>query len=153
MLVHPSQATDSLYHSDYYLWLKKTLNQLKNQDFKSLDLENLVQEMTDLSRRQKRKLKNLLRQLLEHILKLQYWKTEQMRNRRHWQAEITNFRKQIKDQLNDSPSLRPYLYEIFDECYRDACEILAFRSGLDLTIFAVMTATNLDQILDQTWFP
>ena len=40
----------------------------------SLDLENLIEEVSDLSRREKKKLKNLLIKLFEHLLKLTYWR-------------------------------------------------------------------------------
>ncbi len=36
---------------------------------------------------------------------------------------VGTFRKQIKKILRDSPSLKPYLSEILEECYTDAREI------------------------------
>ncbi|MGK7873327.1 MAG: DUF29 domain-containing protein, partial [Xenococcaceae cyanobacterium] len=104
MLTQPKQGNKSLYDTDFHLWVLETLRQLENKDFESLDLENLIEEVSDLSRRQKKKLKSLSRKLFEHLLKLKYWQAEQNNNRGHWQGEIANFRKQIKDELEDSPS-------------------------------------------------
>jgi len=33
------------------------------------------------------------------LLKLKYWQSQVEYNRGHWEAEIANFRKQIKDEL------------------------------------------------------
>lgn len=63
--------------------------------FNSLDLDNLIEEVLSLSRSDKRKLESLLMRLIEHLLILQYWESEQERNRGHGQREIINFRKQI----------------------------------------------------------
>ncbi|MGK7876681.1 MAG: DUF29 domain-containing protein, partial [Xenococcaceae cyanobacterium] len=89
----------------------------------------------------------------EHLLKLKYWQAEQNNNRGHWQGEIANFRKQIKDELEDSPSLRRYLLEILDECYQDGREIAAARSGLSLEVFPEKAIADLEQILDESWLP
>ncbi len=94
-----------LYESDYSLWVLETVKQLQNRDSQSLDLENLIEEVGDLSRRDQKKLKSLLRRLLEHLLKLKYWQSEVVRNQARWKGEILNFRQQIRDELQDSPSL------------------------------------------------
>lgn len=152
MLTQPRHATKSLYETDYHLWVMETLSKLENKDFESLDLENLIEEVLDLSRRQKKKIKSLLRNLFEHLLKLKYWQAGQDSSR-HWQGEIANFRKQIKDELQDSPSLVPYLLEVLDECYQDGREIAAAKSGLAIEVFPERAIANLEQILDESWLP
>ena len=68
------QLTKNLYDTDYNLWVEETVKKLQAKDFDALDLENLIEEVSDLSRREKRKLKNLLIKLFEHLLKLTYWR-------------------------------------------------------------------------------
>ena len=58
----------SLYKTDYYLWVVETVNQLQSRDFTSIDWENLTEEVWDLGRSEKMKLKSLLRSLFEHLL-------------------------------------------------------------------------------------
>ena len=96
----------SLYDADYNLWVLETVNKLKNRDLDSLDWKNLIEEVEDLSRREKKKLKSLLKRLCEHLLKLKYWEAERERCRGHWHREITNFRQQIRDQLRDSVKVK-----------------------------------------------
>lgn len=76
-----------------------------------------------------------MKRLFEHLLKLKYWQSELVRNEAHWKSEVLNFRQQIRDELKDSPSLKPYLRQIFDECYQDARQLVAIASNLPLSIF------------------
>jgi len=147
-----SKELINLYESDYSLWVLKTVKQLEDRDFQSLDLENLIEEVGDLSRRDQKKLKNLLRRLFEHILKLKYWESEIQRNEDHWRGEIFNFRKQIQDELDDSPSLRVYLQQILNKCYQDARKFTSIMTRLPLDIFSEDAIANLEQILDEDWF-
>ena len=147
------QLTKNLYDTDYNLWVEETVKKLQAKDFDALDLENLIEEVSDLSRREKRKLKNLLIKLFEHLLKLTYWKVEREYNQGHWEAEILNFRQQINDELKDSPSLKPYLSDIFIECYQKGRAIAAKRSQLPLDTFPSSPIANIEQILDENWLP
>ena len=153
MFIECKQTTKNLYDTDYHLWVMETVERLKNKEFDYLDLQNLIEEVSDLSRRDKKKLKSLLRNLFEHLLKLKYWDSERHNNQGHWQGEISNFRKQIRDELEDSPSLNSYLREIFDECYQDSREIASKRSQMSLDIFPKVAIANLDQVLDEDWLP
>ncbi|MBR8826479.1 MAG: DUF29 domain-containing protein [Gomphosphaeria aponina SAG 52.96 = DSM 107014] len=153
MVTELKQQEKSLYDTDYNLWVIETVKQLENRDFNSLDLENLIEEVLDLSKRDKRRLENLLTRLFEHLLKLRYWDSEKERNKGHWQGEIRNFRKQIKRQLEDSPSLKAYLKEILEECYRNSREIMSDRSQLPLDTFPATPIANFEEVLDEDWLP
>lgn len=56
MLVELKSTTKHLYESDYALWVQETAKQLQNRDFQALDLENLIEEVLSLSRRDQKKL-------------------------------------------------------------------------------------------------
>ena len=60
---------------------------------------------------------NLLTLLLEHLLKLSYWEVEKERSGNQWAAEIVNFRAQIQQRLEDSPSLKPELEAMYAKAY------------------------------------
>lgn len=75
------------------------------------------------------------------------------RSEGHWKGEIRNFRKQIKDELKDSPSLRNYLSEIFNECYQDSREIISNKAQLPLNSFPELPIADLEQVLDEDWLP
>jgi len=149
MVTRSQKNQETLYEKDYNLWVLETIKKLENKEFNTVDWNNLIEELSDLSRREKRKLKNLLRRLFEHLLKLNYWQAEVENNRGHWEAEVFNFRKQIKDQLEDSPSLKPYLEEIFAECYQDGREMAAARSRLPIETFPEHPIDRIEQILEE----
>ncbi len=142
----------SLYDSDFALWVEETAKHLQDRNFQDIDLENLIEEVLDLSRRSRHKLKSLLRRLFEHLLKLRYWQSELDRNQNHWRGEISSFRQQIRDELQSSPSLRGYLRQILDECYLDACETVSITTGLPLNTFPKATLATMEEILEKSWF-
>ena len=152
MVTSTQPTTQTLYDQDYYLWIRTTINQLRTGQFSAVDLENLLEELETISRSEKRTIVNLLTKLLVHLLKLKCWDSERERNQGHWLGEIRTFRNQIKNSLKDSPSLKPYILEIFDECYQDARLEASDRSQLPLDIFPVIPIGSLEQILDD-WLP
>jgi type I site-specific restriction-modification system R (restriction) subunit len=132
MLTQANQSIKDLYDTDYHLWVMETVKLLENKAFDSLDLENLIEEVADLSRRDKQKLKSLLKRLVEHLLKLKYWQSQAERNAAYWKREILNFRQKIQEELADSPSLKPYLRQMYAQCYENGRKLAATASSLPL---------------------
>ncbi|MBD2289517.1 DUF29 domain-containing protein [Microcystis wesenbergii FACHB-1317] len=143
----------NLYDSDYQLWLENTINQLRRGDFQAVDWQNLLEELADLGKSERRAVESLLTRLLEHLLKLTYWQSQRDYNQAAWKKEIRNFRIQIKKILKDSPSLKSYLKEILQECYLDARNLLIDETELDASIFPLEVLASLEEILDQNWLP
>ncbi len=146
-------STKKLYDQDYQLWLETTLEQLRKGEYSQVDWQNLLEEIEGMTRRDKRALKSLLTRLFEHFLKLAYWETERDCNQARWKREIRNFRISIKRLLKDSPSLKPYLTEIIEECYQDSVNLSSDNMKLSPTIFPDHPIANLEQILDEDWLP
>lgn len=107
----------TLYDRDYLLWIEDTVNQLRNKKFHRLDLANLIEEIEDLGKSQKRELKSRLGELLEHILKRTYIDMPDCYG--GWVESVDKQRIALRRLLKDSPSLKPYLVEVFDEVYSD----------------------------------
>lgn len=143
----------TLYDQDYNLWLEKTIEQLRSRQLERVDWENLIEELEGMNRSDKRALFSLLTRLLEHLLKLMYWQKEREYNANKWQAEIINFRVQIKRLIQESPSLKPYLVQIFDECYLDARKVISRLMECDINTFPEVAIATLEQVLDENWFP
>jgi DNA repair ATPase RecN len=153
MVAESKQAKKHLYNTDYHLWVVETIKQLQNREFEAIDWENLIDEVSDLSRREKRRLESLLTRLFEHLLKLKYWESEKERNQGHWQGEITNFQIQIQRELKASPSLKRHLSEIFEECYQAARKIVRDKTQLPIETFPENPIAELDKVLDENWLP
>ena len=142
-----------LYEQDYYLWLEKTINLLENNQFSDLDLENLIEEISSIGKSEKRSLESYLTRLLEHLLKLVYWQSELEYNQRGWKNEIRNFRRAIKRIIADSPSLQPYLIEIFNNSFQEARISFIELSGMAENLVRLAPICTIEQALNEDWFP
>jgi hypothetical protein len=110
----------NLYDQDFALWIEKTVKQLKSGDLSQVDLENLIEEVESLGKSQPKAVDNFLTRLLEHLLKRCYVVLPDCY--RGWEIEIRNFRKKLKKEFKYSPSLKRFMIEILEECYREALE-------------------------------
>ncbi|MCA2938608.1 MAG: DUF29 domain-containing protein [Microcystis sp. M113S1] len=142
-----------LYEKDYYLWIEKTISLLENHQFSDLDLDNLIEEISDMGKSQRQSLKSYLTRLLEHLLKLAYWESELEYNQRGWKNEIRNFRRAIKRIIADSPSLQPYLIEIFNNSFQEARISLIELSGMAENLVSLAPICTIEQALNEDWFP
>ena len=153
MVAELRKTNKSLYETDYNLWVLETVGKLKNQDLDALDWENLIEEVEDLSRGIKHELQNLLRNLIDYLLRLVYWDSERDKNLGNWRGSISEIRLEISWELEASPSLKSYCQEVFIKCYQDGRQLASARSQLPLSTFPEKPIANLDQVLDQDWLP
>nr|WP_318699277.1 MULTISPECIES: DUF29 domain-containing protein [unclassified Roseofilum] len=136
-----------LYDRDYHQWIQETVEALRNRDFHEIDWDNLIEELESMGKNDKRAVISLLTRLLEHLLKLKYWQAEKERCSNHWSAKIVNFRAQIEDRLEDSPSLRSQLPLLYYKAYP-----VALKSVSKLFDLPEDAEMSLSQVLDEDWF-
>ncbi|AGF51434.1 slr1814 [Synechocystis sp. PCC 6803] len=153
MVAELHKTNTNLYETDYNLWVLETVAKLKNQDLDALDWENLIEEVEDLSRRDKHKLQSLLNHIFEHLLLIVYWQAEFIRNQGHWERKILNFRLQLLQVLEDNPSLRNYARDYLVEGYKKGRKLAAKHSQLPLSKFPEEPIATLEQVLDEDWLP
>lgn len=123
---------ETLYERDYGLWAEEMARLLATGQFAELDIENLVEEVQDLSKRERDKLLSSLRLLLHHLLKWDY--QPQLRSR-SWRNTIQRERTSTGLYLEDSPSLRRYLSEEWlGKAYRIARLDASSETGLDFPV-------------------
>ena len=134
-----------LTQTDYALWIEETINLLKEQNYHSVDWEDLIEEIESLGRSQKRELRNRLITMLEHCLKLCY--SDYVQDYRGWTETIKRSQRELEGLLEDSPSLRPYWDEIFIECYISALTTL--RENSDYQSFSFPDNCPFPQEIDQ----
>ena len=142
-----------LYDTDYQLWLNQTVAQLKAQDFSQIDLENLIEEIESLGRSEKHAISSYLMRLCEHLLKIKYWESEREMCLRGWKREVINFRLQIQEELEDSPSLRSFLQNIFAKQYKNGRKLFLNASELETKLIPETPDFTLEQALDEDWLP
>ncbi|AGF52053.1 ssr2803 [Synechocystis sp. PCC 6803] len=76
---------DQLYEKDYSQWAETMADLLQSGKFTELDIENLVEEVRDLSKRERDRLLSSLRLIVHHLLK---WDYQPKRRSRSWQGTI-----------------------------------------------------------------
>lgn len=123
---------NQLYEQDYNRWAETMANLLESRKFTELDLENLVEEVRDLSKRERDRLLSSLRLIVHHLLKWDY--QPQLRSK-SWQTTIQRERLHIKKYLQDSPSLRRYLTnEYVNQVYETGRLDAIGETGLEMPI-------------------
>ena len=109
-----------LHNQDLNLWLEHMAIAIKNRDFKNMDWDGLLEEIEDMTASEKRALRSYTMRLVEHILKLRYWYSEKDYNQKKWRREVVNFRYQIKQILKESPSLKNYLQQNYQDWHKNS---------------------------------
>ncbi|AMW27303.1 MULTISPECIES: DUF29 domain-containing protein [Arthrospira] len=140
-----------LYKTDGYLWLQQTVELLKEKDFQDLDLDGLIEELESLGRSEFNKARSLLRQIIIHLLLLEYWEKEYERNHRHWQAEIIAFRDDLIHEL--TASLKNKLILELDSIYHVAVSFVSKKTGLSKSLFPANCPYSFEELLEENWYP
>jgi DNA-directed RNA polymerase delta subunit len=123
----------ALYDRDYLQWVEDVANKLRARDFDNLDIDNLIEEIEDLGKSEKKEILNRLTTLLEHLLKRLYVEMPQEFN--GWERTIREQRRQIKRAVEFSPSLAPLFDQFFDVAFDDALDEVRKESGYNSVQF------------------
>lgn len=152
--------SNTLYENDFQLWLKTTIIHLEKREFPELDIEHLIQELTELGKSEKRTLESNLMILLAHLLKLKVQQNAPPSMKDSWYRSVIEHRQRVKKNLRDTPSLKSYLETAIQEAYPDARKI-AIAQG-KLAQFGVWIPAENDypttcpflkeQILDENFY-
>lgn len=142
--------TTHLYDTDFHAWTLEQAELLQSRQFAQLDVVNLIEEIESLGRKERQELRNRLGVLLGHLLKWQF-QPEQRTN--SWLGTIREQRVQIKFLLKDSPSLKPYLGQIFVEAYELGVALAIRETLLDEEVFPEEAPYDLERSLDFEFLP
>ncbi len=145
-----AEDRQSLYERDFCLWLEQQAELLRERRFDELDLANLVEEIEAMARRDKKAIKNNLVVLLTHLLKHEFQPEQRSSS---WRGSIVEHRQRLRDDFEESPSLRPHAAEVFARAYADARERASAETGLPLRSFPKSSPYTLEQTLDPKFLP
>jgi hypothetical protein len=97
----------------------------------TLGIEELIEA---LGRSDKRALRSQLTRLMAHIVK---WKIQPQQRSRSWLVTITDARNEITGILEDEPSLRRSVPELWDKCFNAAKRLAWDETGVEPMISAL----------------
>jgi hypothetical protein len=152
MTTQLSSANDTanLYDRDYYLWLSHTANLISEGKFSEVDAANLIEEIEDMGRSEKRAIESNLVVLLLHLLKYKYQPEKRSNS---WKSSVREHRRRLRKAFSDSPSLKRHFEEVVDECYQDAREQAADETELPLDTFPQESPFTLAEVLNPDYLP
>ncbi len=113
-LQKPTTSHQRLYNTDFAKWIDQATVLLKQRKFDELDIENLIEEVEDWRKRDRRALCSNLEIVLLHLLK---WQFQPEQRSTSWRGSIREHRRHISRILKDSPSLNAYLLQEYEDCY------------------------------------
>jgi hypothetical protein len=142
--------TKTLYDTDFQLWLEQQSQILHNRRYEALDVENLLEELISLGKRDRRSLESYLEVLFTHLLK---WEFQPEQRSGSWRGSISNSRLKISKILRDSPSLKNYIPEVWQLAYEGGRRIAADETELAIEIFPELCPYHLEQALDLDFLP
>ena len=91
-------------------------------------IEELIEA---LGRSEQRALRSQLTRLMTHIIK---WRIQPQHRSRSWLSSISNARIEIDDLLEDEPSLKPKVHEIWDKSFKAAKQLAKDETGIEPTM-------------------
>ncbi|AFZ56013.1 DUF29 domain-containing protein [Anabaena cylindrica FACHB-243] len=140
----------TLYETDYLQWIETTVAKLQGQDYANVDWANLIEEIGDMGRSERKSLKSNLIVILLHLLK---WQFQPDKRSGSWEGSIIEHRRRVQESLQDSPSLKPYLESIFTECYTQAVKQAKAETGLPVESFPVICPYHLAEVTEDDFLP
>ncbi|MBW4623755.1 MAG: DUF29 domain-containing protein [Cyanosarcina radialis HA8281-LM2] len=140
----------TLYDRDYYLWLVKTAQLLRDSRLSELDIPNLVEEIEDMGKSEKRAVESNLEVVLMHLLKYKYQPAKRTNS---WLLTLFEHRRRLDKYLTDSPSLTAHLKAVFADCYNAARKKAAIETELPIETFPEASPFSLEEVLDPDYLP
>ena len=147
----PTRLTHyDLYERDFCLWVERALVLMREGNFKDLDLENLLEEIADMSNSQKQALESNLKIILMHLLKYKYQANKRTNS---WRYTIVEHRQRIRKAFKNSPSLKRHFLDEFADVYLDARKLASVETDISIDAFPITCPFAADQVLDEDYLP
>lgn len=120
------------YDKDFSKWANNQAKYLSKKEFEKLDIENLIEEIRDLGKREKQMLTSYLENLLMHLLKVKFQPEKRTNS---WDNSIEIASHKAQKTLVENPSLKPKLKEIVKDAYFSARLLAASETNLNKETF------------------
>jgi hypothetical protein len=139
-----------LCENDFALWTECQAALLRTTRFDELDLENLIEEVEDLGRRERDMVESHLETILEHLLKLSH----AARPRRGWLVTVDRQQARLARKL--TTTLRHHLEAVLPGLYAGLRRPVARqleKADVSLDALPPTCPYSLDQLLNADWYP
>jgi Domain of unknown function DUF29 len=138
------------YEDDLFAWTQEQAALLRAHAVDGIDWQNLAEEIESMGRRDRRELKSRLRVVLSHLLK---WQAQPDLRGASWRKTLLTQRMEIRDLLQQSPSLRREVPNLLGDAYADAVKEAIDETGLRADVFSGACPYAADDVLDEDFLP
>jgi len=143
-----------LYDRDYYAWILDQVRALRERRVEDVDWQNVAEEIEDLARSERRGLRSQMARLVEHLLKLEHARgIFRSYNTRGWRVSVRSARRQIRQLLSESPSLRLELPQLLAQAYEDGRLEALREPGLSEHELPDSCPGPFEQMMDDSFLP
>jgi hypothetical protein len=138
------------YEEDLFAWTQEQAALLRAHAQEGLDWENLAEELESMGRRDRRELKSRIRVILLHLLK---WQAKPDLRGPSWRSTLRTQRREIRDLLQQSPSLRREVPDMVRDAYGDAVKVAVDETELPAKTFPKTCPYEPDEVLAEDHLP
>ncbi len=139
--------------ADFHGWLLDQASALRREQFESIDWQHIAEELETMAAGERRALKNQLKRLLAHLLKMREQPAELNRHG-GWRRSIRDARQQIEDIVEDSPGiLQGRGEEILSRAYKRARIDASEETRSPLKNFPEKCPWSYEEAVREDFFP
>jgi hypothetical protein len=138
------------YEDDLYAWTQEQAALLRARRYDGLDGENLAEEIAAVGGSDRRELQSRLCVIILHLLK---WQAQPALRSASWRMTLRAHRREIRNLLEQSPSLRRQVSALIRKAYPDAVKDAVDETGLPAERFPSACPYAPDAVLDEDHLP
>ena len=141
------------HESDFLRWIEEQAALLRSGRFDEADIGNILEEIESMGKEQKVALQSLFRQIMIHLLKLEF--STATAPRIGWIEEISEFRDQAESRIEETPSLKHHAECLFSRAWmqarRSAAKFLqAYGEQIDIP---TECPYSFEEVMDNDYLP
>jgi len=140
---------NTLHDQDFHLWASQQAHLLRAGRLHDLDVDDLIEELEEMSGSHRRELINRLGVLIAHLLK---WQFQPAARSSSWVGTIKEQRRKLNRLLRENPSLKNITPDKISDAYGDALAIVEKDTGLNETNFPELCTFTIVQILYESFW-
>lgn len=140
----------NLYETDINEWVEQQVKLIQQKQYDQVDWDNIIEEIEDLSKRERDKFLSAIRLIIHHLLK---WEYQPEKRSNSWLIKIRRERNNLTFYLEDTPSLKKYWSgKEFERNYHHAKADVVNETGLSEWNFPEKCPYSVEQIKSD-WLP
>jgi hypothetical protein len=140
----------TLHDRDFYAWTLQQANLLREGRLSEADIVHIAEELESMGASERRELTHRLAVLIAHLLK---WQFQPELRGNSWRNTIDVQRFDVKELLEESPTLVAKLNERMEKAYSKSLLLVVRETGLSKQMFPPLCPFTAEQLLSEDYWP